>query len=263
MEIMAMKMSRRSFLIAAAAAQLPSFASTDQEGNSRLLKSDRYKLDLAKAKQLIASGFIDPPNATGYADLTVFKDVLPEAIRFLSRYAWGFVDLGIDSLDIELAVALGACTGVSFFTYEHLTHLESECAAALCTLRHALVFPSLNRLSAATARELAKSDGLLHFSLSSISTEVAAALAHHRNEIGLTLTSEPSVEAALHLSQHQGYAIEIGVKQAPSKRMLDALSSNPNKVVRTSGPLLPAAVYWDVGIYTVGHCPDYRWGPLG
>jgi hypothetical protein len=248
-------------MLTLATAHVPTFASGDQV--RQFLTFDRYTLDLPKAKQLKASGFIKEPTATGYADLTIFKKVLPEAINYLSQYELGFVDLGIDRLDLELAKAFGAWTTVFFLTFENLTNLDPDCAQALCTSGHALVFPHLNHLSAATARELAKNDGLLHFSIRSISTGVAAALADHGNEIGLTLAAEPSVETALHLSRHQGYAIEIGVKQAPTQRMLDALSSNPNKVVRTSGPLLPAAVYWDVGIYTKNHCPPYKWGFLG
>lgn len=247
-----MAFSRRDFMRSLAMAP----ASTLRAANMPYSESCRV-LDVPAAKLLIPSGLFDPEENPSseqqyyYADLSFFTQVRPEAVEYLSQYTVGFVHFGIHALDQELADAIGQWKGTHFRIFENLRELDSNCASALVQSRCNLCLWALADLPEDVAKELSMSQGWLEFiTPMSITAGVAKALSVHDSPIKISLSTEPSSEAAWWISQHKGHRFEMTFKEYPSQRLIESLSLNPQKNLCFSHH--PASWSWEIKVCRQG-----------
>lgn len=189
-------------------------------------------LDLVDAKKLRSLTTTANEERCSILDLSTFVDMNLPAIKYLSRYPYNFVILGIKELNPNIADLLGKWMGEPCLVFEQLITLDEECARALCKSPINLDLIGMRPLSVEIAKELVKVQGNLALSFDFISLEIAKILKEHQYTLLLTLEREPSYDAAIELGQHQGHELLIyRMPTKPSDAFLDALSLSQTKIV--------------------------------
>lgn len=167
------------------------------------------RLDLALALKIAANGFLEPPGDESYANLQQFRSIQPEAIRYLSQFAYTWVAFGLEYLDTALAREIAAWQ-VKAFNFKD--GMDTSAAALCCFERCGIslsfgdIGDALNQESAAA---LSRSGDYLSFTAEELRPEIAALLANHRGwlEISLKLPVEP--ETMKQFAAHYGEQCQL------------------------------------------------------
>lgn len=196
-------------------------------------------LDLLLARKIATNGFLESPGADSTADLRQFKSIHPDAIRYLSQFAYTWVEFGLDWLTPALAKEISAWKAGAFIFRDGMeTTPESlRCLGeSKARLRFGDIGDALDQDSAAA---LSKGRDFLALSTHVLSPEIARQLARFPACLELRVKEQISPEAVrqlaahigeqcvLHLTQPLTPELMIPLAEAAGKRFLD-LSGHAN-----------------------------------
>jgi len=183
-------------------------------------------LDLTLATSIVSNGFLEPPGDDSTANLRQFKSIHPDAIRYLSRFNYAWVDFGLEELSPLLAreIAAWRVAGISF------ADGMASCSEALyCFDRSqaSLSFGDIgDALDLQSVTALGRGQRYLGFAATQLSPQVAGLIARHPGRLEIKLKQPIVAETLQMLAAHFGDQCLLYLNQPITMELLLPLIQN-------------------------------------
>jgi hypothetical protein len=217
-----------------------------------------FVLDVFLARRLIEDGLLPKFDKHTRLDLSIFGEITPEALHYLSGFECENVQLGIHQLDIVAAKFLSGWKTQGMSIDGDVEFIPSS-LLEFDRFAGSLYLGRIDCLDRDTAEALAKIGGDLSFSTPSISVPVAAALARHRGGLYVKGLEQLDVEALSELVCHCGDRLTLMLDCEPELDCIRAITSNPDKrVFRFKGDVYEALnSRWAVMVCSMDRCAEF------
>lgn len=229
----------------------------DRQGIQRP-DGERLVLDVFLAKRLMKDGLLPTLDRGAHLDLSVFTDITPETLAYLTESECLGVSLGMRRLDIQSAKLLSGWN-TRYMSFADGTEFSPVSLNEFRGFAGNLYLGQIGSLDQMSAEALASLCGEVSFSVPSLSIEVADALAMHSGRLsvrGLKLADEASLTK---LVCHRGDRLTVMLDFEPNPDCIRAITSNPDKrVYRFKGEVYEALnSHWAAMICSPDTCADF------
>lgn len=191
----------------------------------------RCFLDLKLAREIVAKQQIEAPGAQSTADLTAFSSIAPEAIRYLARFPYTWVDFAIGYMSKALAQEI-AVWPVQAMSFRDGMETTSEALACFRLCPATLHFGNLGDvLCRDAANALSTCGGGLELAVDDLGPEIAVLLANHHAPLEISVCQPVPLSSLQALARHMGDECTLYLNQPVTAGLMAALHASPKKRV--------------------------------